>query len=146
MSVNGKRAAINFFDLSGDEDYADIRNPFFQDSQGILLVFDQENKESFKNLSRWEKLMKDSGVDPKRSVIIVVGNKSDSKNKVRIILNNQEVTNEEVTKYVKSKGYEYFQSSASTGENVAEVSFFLKFKIFERLFSKVMDQIDEQKK
>lgn len=87
MSVNGKRAAINFFDLSGDEDYSDIRNPFFQDSQGILLVFDLENKESFKNLSRWEKLMKDSGVDPKRSVTIVVGNKSDSKNKVRIILN-----------------------------------------------------------
>ena len=48
---------INFFDLSGDDDYSEIRNTFFQDANGILLVFDLENKMSFTNLAKWEKIM-----------------------------------------------------------------------------------------
>jgi DnaJ family protein C protein 27 len=30
--------------LSGDDDYKDIRNPFFKDAQGIILVFDLDSK------------------------------------------------------------------------------------------------------
>jgi GTPase SAR1 family protein len=33
MTVGGKKIAVNFFDLSGDDDYAVIRNPFMKDAQ-----------------------------------------------------------------------------------------------------------------
>jgi hypothetical protein len=33
MTISGKKIAVNFFDLSGDEDYSLIRNPFLKDAQ-----------------------------------------------------------------------------------------------------------------
>lgn len=51
--------------------------------QAVLLVFDLENRQSFTNLPKWESLMKENGVDLKNSVVILVGNKSDLKGKVR---------------------------------------------------------------
>jgi DnaJ family protein C protein 27 len=32
MQIHGKKVAINFFDLSGDDDYKEIRNNFFKDA------------------------------------------------------------------------------------------------------------------
>ena len=88
---------MNFFDLSGSSDYEEIRNPFFSDSQVILLVFDLDNKQSFQNLSRWENIMKSHGVDFKQSVIFLLGNKSDTKGK--------EVDASEAIAYAKKRGY-----------------------------------------
>ena len=54
--------------------------------------------------------MKNCGVNPKESVTMLIGNKCDSKSK--------EVDSNECIAYAKKKGYEYFQTSASTGENI----------------------------
>jgi DnaJ family protein C protein 27 len=72
-----------------------------------LLIFDLENRESFTNLGRWESLMKNSGINSKDSVIMLVGNKCDGRTK--------EVDSADAIAYAKKKGYEYFQVSASTG-------------------------------
>jgi len=54
--------------------------------------------------------MKNSGINSKDSVIMLVGNKCDGRTK--------EVDPAEAIAYAKKKGYEYFQVSASTGENI----------------------------
>lgn len=107
ININNKRVAVNFFDLSGSPDYEDIRNNFFEDSQVVLLVFDLDNKQSFLNLPKWENLMRSNGLDLKQSVVFLLGNKSDTKSK--------EVDASEAIAYAKKKGYEYFQTSASSG-------------------------------
>ena len=81
ITVNNKKVAVNFFDLSGSPDYSEISNPFFADSQVILMVFDLDNKQSFLNLTKWEQIMKSQGVDFKQSVVLLLGNKSDAKGK-----------------------------------------------------------------
>ena len=81
MTIGNKKVAINFFDLSGEEEYKDIRNEFFKDSQGILLVFDLDSKESFNNLTKWERIMGENGLDTKQAVVFVIGNKSDLKSR-----------------------------------------------------------------
>ena len=53
ITIGTNKVAVNFFDLSGSPDYEDIRNPFFEDSQVVLLTFDLENRTSFANLSKW---------------------------------------------------------------------------------------------
>lgn len=58
--------------------------------------------------------MQDNGLDLKQSVVCVVGNKSDLKNK--------EVDSGDIFAYAKKKGYESFICSASGGENVNEVT------------------------
>ena len=50
-------------------------------------MFDLDSKESFTNIIKWERTMKDNGVDVKRAVIFLIGNKTDIKSKVFSIQN-----------------------------------------------------------
>ena len=50
------------------------------------MVFDLDDKESFLNLSKWEKILKENGIDNKKSVIFLVGNKTDLKSKVKNLI------------------------------------------------------------
>ena len=70
--------------------------------------------------------MRSNGIDPKNTVIFLVGNKCESKVK--------EVDTTEAINYAKKRGYEYFQTSASTGENINEV--------FEKAFNKAVQQLE----
>jgi len=126
MNIKNRKIAVNFFDLSGDDDYEGIRNEFYKDSQGVLLIFDLGNKDSFLHLQKWEADMKKYGIE-KNAIIVILGNKSD--------LKRREVEDKDVQKYAKSKGYEYYPTSASTGENVNDV--------FEAVFAKIVDNIEK---
>jgi GTPase SAR1 family protein len=74
--------------------------------------------------------MKNYGVNSKDSVIMLVGNKCDGRTK--------EVDPAEVIAYAKKKGYEYFQVSASTGENINEV--------FEKAFNRAVSGMEDKRK
>lgn len=74
--------------------------------------------------------MKNYGVNAKDSVIMLVGNKCDGRTK--------EVDAAEAIGYAKKKGYEYFQVSASTGENVNEV--------FEKAFNRAVSAMEDKRK
>lgn len=47
------RARINFFDLSGLPEYQELRQDFYSDTQGVLLVFDVTRRETFASLQQW---------------------------------------------------------------------------------------------
>ncbi len=53
VTVGGQLVRINFFDMAGGTEYYDIRNEFYKDAQGVIFVFDVENKQSFDNLENW---------------------------------------------------------------------------------------------
>ncbi|KPA77595.1 ras family protein-like protein [Leptomonas pyrrhocoris] len=44
---------VNFWDGSGDDDYREIRNEFYDAAQGILLFYDVRDARSFENLQTW---------------------------------------------------------------------------------------------
>eukprot|EP01016_Furgasonia_blochmanni_P019728 TRINITY_DN2201_c0_g1_i3.p1 TRINITY_DN2201_c0_g1~~TRINITY_DN2201_c0_g1_i3.p1 ORF type:complete len:218 (+),score=37.35 TRINITY_DN2201_c0_g1_i3:65-718(+) len=119
LQIKNRKVAINFFDLSGDEDYALIRKDFYRNSQGVLLVFDLDNRDSFLNLAKWEKEMTENGIDLKRVMVTLVGNKAD--------LKSRQVENGEVLKFAKSRGYEYYEASAANDKNIKEVRLLLSF-------------------
>eukprot|EP01017_Pseudomicrothorax_dubius_P032484 TRINITY_DN4260_c0_g1_i6.p1 TRINITY_DN4260_c0_g1~~TRINITY_DN4260_c0_g1_i6.p1 ORF type:complete len:160 (-),score=22.55 TRINITY_DN4260_c0_g1_i6:211-690(-) len=87
MMIKTTKVAVNFFDLSGDDDYKLIRKDFYSNSQGVLLAFSLDNKDSFVNLVKWENEMRENGCDPRRSTVIVVGCKSDVRAKVLPTIN-----------------------------------------------------------
>ncbi len=76
--MKGMQVSINFFDLSGNEDYKMIRQEFYKDASGVIMVFDLDNRDSFISLIHWEDEMKKCGID-NRCKGIICGNKSDSK-------------------------------------------------------------------
>ena len=47
LTIKGQAISINFFDLSGNEDYREIRTEFYEDTSGIIMVYDVDNKDSF---------------------------------------------------------------------------------------------------
>ncbi len=95
-----------------------------------MLIFDLENKETFNNLSKWQNTMKNNGVNMKEAVIMLIGNKCDGRTK--------EIDQAEVIAYAKKKGFQYFQASANTGQNINEV--------FEKAFNKAVAAMEDRRK
>lgn len=125
MAVQGHKLSVNFFDLSGQQEYEPIRSEFYRESQGILMAFEVNSRNTFSNLARWEREAKSSGLDLSSVQVVLCGNKVD--------ITGREVQMSEASKWASSKGYGYFETSASSGQGVTEA--------LDSLFSKVLNQV-----
>ena len=76
-----KAFVIQIWDTAGQERFRSITKGYFQDSQGLLLLYDITNKDSFDNLDKWISSVKDSlgddDNDQDKYIIILLGNKLD---------------------------------------------------------------------
>jgi len=129
LTIKNQPISINFFDLSGNEDYKLIRQEFYEDSNGIIMVYDLDNRDSFSSLIHWEEEMRRFGVDMTRVKVIVCGNKSD--------MPGREVNGRDVANWCSKRGYQHFETSANTAVNVTES--------FETLFTMCVDQYNDDK-
>ena len=80
VNVMNLEIRVNIFDTSGNSIFYEVRNEFYKDTQGILLVFDVCNKASFDSLSKWlQELRKHLETEEmmERIAVVVCGNKSD---------------------------------------------------------------------
>ena len=97
---------MNIFDFSGHPLFYEVRNEFYRDVQGILLVFDLTNRRSFETLDYWLGEMKkelNQNTNSKPSVVIfIIGNKNDLK---RMVEEN------EAKLWANLRGYQYFETS-----------------------------------
>ncbi len=123
LTIKDHPISINFFDLSGNEEYKLIRTEFYEDTTGIVMVYDIDNRDSFSSLVHWEDEMKRNNVDMSRVKVIVCGNKCDTK--------GREVPLKDAQSWCKNRGYLHFETSASDAINVTEA--------FETLFSQCLD-------
>lgn len=73
--VDGKEIQIQFWDTAGQEKYSSITKNYYQIADGIILVFDLSNRESFQNISKRIKEIRESSQED--TVILLVGNKKD---------------------------------------------------------------------
>lgn len=114
--VDGQEVRVNFWDLAGGQEYFEIRNEFYKDSQGAILVFDVTNQRSFLQLEQY--LQEAAKYGAKDLVVAVCGNKTD--------LGKRAVTEAEARRWATSKGFSYWETSAQSGQNVGGM--------FEQLF------------
>jgi DnaJ family protein C protein 27 len=114
VPIGQQQVAVNFWDLAGSPEFVDVRNEFYKDAQGALLVYDVTNPRSFAALDVWLAEAQKHNV-PKDLVIAVCANKTDLGTGARKI---QEA---EGRRWAESRGYAYFETSANTGANVASV-------------------------
>jgi small GTP-binding protein len=127
FSVDNTQFYAHFWDMSGDDSYFEVRNEFYGDTDGFLLVFDLSVRDSFTQLNRWIDEAKRYGADLQTAVLC--GNKADS---AKIV-----VTTEEATAYAKKLGVPYFETSAKSGKNVPEA--------FTQLFRLVISRLKNRK-
>ena len=127
MNIQGVKVGINFFDLSGQRDYEEIRKDFFRDSQGVIFTFEVNDKSTFANLNRWEREARNNGLNLNEVDVVLCGNKAD--------LNGREVTAAEASKWASSRNYKYFDTSATTGAGIGEAMDYLFGSVVSRVLS-----------
>eukprot|EP00747_Dinoflagellata_sp_TGD_P165523 gnl/TRDRNA2_/TRDRNA2_186894_c0_seq1.p1 gnl/TRDRNA2_/TRDRNA2_186894_c0~~gnl/TRDRNA2_/TRDRNA2_186894_c0_seq1.p1 ORF type:complete len:204 (+),score=43.41 gnl/TRDRNA2_/TRDRNA2_186894_c0_seq1:63-614(+) len=110
-NMRGRDVRMNVWDVSGQQDFTDVRNEFYKESQALLLVFDVTSKKSFQNLDGWM-----SEADRYRNGnlnIVVAGTKVES---------GPRVVTEGMAKDWCAKGdFRYFDVSVAQGKNVQAV-------------------------
>lgn len=103
------RANLKLYDTAGQERFRAVVKCVYRDAQGIILVFDLSNSESFFALDSW--LADIQSVNPSEFlVVILVGTKSD--------LTNVVVTDELITTFCQKHKLSYIETSAKKNINV----------------------------
>lgn len=104
---------VNFWDLAGGAEFLDVRNEFYKDAQGALLVFDVTNPRSFAALDSWVQEAQKHGV-AKEMAICVCANKIDAG-----AGGARKIQESEGRRWAESKGFAYFETSAHSGAGIA---------------------------
>jgi Ras-related protein Rab-1A len=109
FKFDDKKMKINYIDTAGQEKFKSISENYLKGTDGVILVFDLTNKETFDLVTYWHECMKKNN----KSNIgkILFGNKNDLEDK-------REVTYEEGKELANSIGCDYYEGSAMSGENI----------------------------
>ncbi len=96
------------FDTAGQERFSKLTSSYYRNAQGVLLVFDLSNRETFDSLNKWYNELQ--AYCP-NAAIVVVGNKSDE---------SRQVTRKEASQYADAIGGKYVEVSAKSNINVED--------------------------
>ena len=107
-TIDDKNVRIKIWDTAGQERYKALTKGFFRNAQGIMLVYDVTNTETYDNLKYWiQSLKTNMGNDLDHIPIVIIGNKIDSE--------EREVKIDEAKLFSKEQNYPNFETSAKTG-------------------------------
>mmetsp|Transcript_4021 Transcript_4021/g.12569 ORF Transcript_4021/g.12569 Transcript_4021/m.12569 type:complete len:213 (+) Transcript_4021:329-967(+) len=123
IQVGDTEARVNLWDLAGSPDYVEVRNEFYKDAQGCILVYDTTDRASFEALGSWvEESVRYGARDP---VVVVAGNKTD--------VNRRVVSENEGRAWASTNGFLFFEVSAASGSQIRAM--------FTSLFARVLASV-----
>ncbi len=111
VRIDDKDIKILVFDTAGQPTIKALRTKYYTKANGAVVVYDVTRRETFNNIPKWLKEVKD---EVGEIYTIVVGNKTDLKDE-------RQVSREEAEEFVKEIGADYFETSALSGENVVDL-------------------------
>ncbi|CAF4146724.1 unnamed protein product, partial [Rotaria magnacalcarata] len=113
INVDGHQCRIQIWDTAGQERFRVITSTYYRGADGVIIVYDVTNGESFANLKDWITEMErhcDKTV-PK----ILVGNKDDNDNELgKVVLTS------DARAYAEQKVLPFFETSAKDNKNISE--------------------------
>ncbi|KDQ57865.1 hypothetical protein JAAARDRAFT_129384 [Jaapia argillacea MUCL 33604] len=122
MEVKGKKVKLSIWDTAGQERFRTITSSYYRGAQGIILVYDVANRESFEALPRW---FSELETYVSSSVVkIIVGNKLDKEF-------SRQVTSAEGQQFASRMNSLFLEASAKTSVGVKEA--------FQEVVEKIMD-------
>mmetsp|Transcript_27802 Transcript_27802/g.38840 ORF Transcript_27802/g.38840 Transcript_27802/m.38840 type:complete len:193 (+) Transcript_27802:99-677(+) len=110
-TVLGRPTKVRVWDTAGQEQFRTITRNYYRGAQGVLLVYDITNKDSFKHVSKWIKDV-ENYAEPGVSVVLL-GNKCDLEDK-------RQVTRSEGQAIAQEYEVDFFETSALSGSSVEE--------------------------
>ena len=110
LQINQSTIKLQIWDTAGQERYRTITNAYYKGADGIIVVFDLTNRESFLSIPVWlTEIEKHSGTDVK---VMVFANKMDDDSDIQ-------VTDEEIQQFEQQHpDIPVVKTSAKLGTNV----------------------------
>ncbi|KRX06787.1 P-loop containing nucleoside triphosphate hydrolase [Pseudocohnilembus persalinus] len=122
VGEDNKVIKADVWDTAGQEKFLSVTQAYFRNAVGALLVYDITKKQTFNDLDKWIKSIRDySGP---QCQIVLVGNKCDMEN-----LRQVEV--DEAQQFAEQNNFSFIETSAYDGTNIEEV--------FEIIFQEIQD-------
>nr|XP_061824935.1 ras-related protein Rab-15-like [Nerophis lumbriciformis] len=109
LEIDGMKVRIQIWDTAGQERYKSITKQYYRRAQGIIFVYDITNEPSFQHIVKWASDVDEFAADKVQRIL--VGNKSDDETRRR-------VTKKEGSKLAERYGMDFFETSASTSNNI----------------------------
>eukprot|EP00092_Neocalanus_flemingeri_P013811 GFUD01014897.1.p1 GENE.GFUD01014897.1~~GFUD01014897.1.p1 ORF type:complete len:330 (+),score=92.81 GFUD01014897.1:146-1135(+) len=130
--VDKREVSVHIFDTSGLPIFTEVRNEFYKDAHGLLLVMDVTKRESFDSLADWLQEIKVELVREGRqldnTVCFLAANKCD------LGPDRREVDEMEAKLWAELHGFNFFETSASTGVGITDM--------FQAFFSQIVRLAD----
>ena len=120
---SGKNIKLQIWDTAGQDRFRAITKNYYKGANGIILIYDVTNLQSYENVKNWINQIKEEA-NP-NVVVYLAGNKIDVEDKDRA------VKTEEGQKIADDYNLPFYETSAKNGINVNKV------------FENIVEKIDE---
>lgn len=110
LNIKGRTVKMKIWDTAGQERFRSISRQYYRGSDGIVLVYDVGDRNSFEKVSGW--INQIHGETDSNVVCILVGNKSD--------FNERKVSTEEGKNLANDFGLDFYETSALKNLNITE--------------------------
>ena len=126
--ANGKHIKLQIWDTAGQDRFRAITKNYYKGANGIILIYDVTNIQSFENVKNWIAQIKEEA-NP-NAIIYLAGNKID------VNESQKAVKTEDGKKIADELTIKFYETSAKNGINVNEIFEDLVEKIDE-IYSKI---------
>ena len=111
IEVDGKKVKLQIWDTAGQERFKNIQASYYKGANGILVVYDITNRESFEHVNSWLIEIEKNG--NKNVYKFLIGNKND-------LEEQRVITKEEGEEFASINGMDFFETSAKTDYQVQD--------------------------
>ncbi|KAK2961224.1 putative GTP-binding protein YPTC1 [Blattamonas nauphoetae] len=127
IQLNGKVIKLQIWDTAGQDRFKTITSSYYRGANGILVVYDVTNRDSFQNINMWMKEIDNYGSEG--TVRVLIGNKSD-------LANKRAVEYDQGKQLADSMSIPFLETSAKTASNVDSA--------FQTMSEEILKQVSTQ--
>ncbi|KAF2462358.1 small GTP-binding protein [Lineolata rhizophorae] len=131
IQVDNKTIKAQIWDTAGQERYRAITSAYYRGAVGALLVYDISKHQTFENVTRWLKELRDHA--DSNIVIMLVGNKSD-------LRHLRAVPTQDAKEFASENVLSFIETSALDATNVELAFQNILTDIYRIVSSKALDQ------
>lgn len=122
IMINDKKVMTQVWDTAGQEKFRTITPVYYRKVDGVVMVYDITDRNSFESINYWMKNLKDNA--DSNIKVILIGNKFD-------LADKRAVSKEEGDNLAESYGLKFMEASAKSRHNVNDLFASLSVDILE---------------